>query len=83
VALGLAADALTAGLMVAGDGDGDEFQEWRLSRSDTLARLATAWIHSSGQTADVERKERLALTDAGREQAEDILRQEAEASQQL
>jgi len=81
LALGLAADALAAGLAVAGEAEGTGFQEWQIPPSEAIARLAATWPPVTGPRSGSDGPERLMLTEEGRESAEEILRQEAAASE--
>jgi hypothetical protein len=76
LAVGLIAEALVQGLLVAGDYDGVEHRPWSVSVGEAIARIAEDWLKWGNEVPTPGAIVWLDLTPAGREIAEAVIARE-------
>jgi hypothetical protein len=78
LSIGLLAELLVSGLMVAGEYDGTDHRPWDLSTGDAIVRIAEDWLQWGESVPTPGSVVWLALTPAGRVLGEAVLAREAE-----
>jgi len=77
LAIGMIAEVLASGLMVAGEFDGAKHQQWEVSTGAEIMRITEDWLRWGDQVPTPGSVVWLALTPAGREVGEAVLARES------
>lgn len=77
LAIGLIANALVSGLMVAGEFDGTEHLRWEVSTGEAIVRITEDWLRWGEQVPTPGSVVWLALTPSGREVGVAVLARES------